>query len=90
VSAERILDRGPRCKDWPRETAFDAEVPSRPVMPSAQRRRRAVVVMSETRAAELGITPLARILSTGVSAISPEIMESTPIEASRRASPTAA
>lgn len=45
----------------------------------------AVVVMSETRAAELGITPLARILSTGVSAISPEIMGVTPIEASRRA-----
>jgi len=41
--------------------------------------------MSETRAAELGITPLARILSTGVSAISPEIMGVTPIEASRRA-----
>jgi acetyl-CoA C-acetyltransferase len=45
----------------------------------------AVVVMSDTRAAELGITPLARILGTGVSAISPEIMGVTPIEASRRA-----
>lgn len=45
----------------------------------------AVVVMSDTRAAELGITPLARILSTGVSAISPEIMGVAPIEASRRA-----
>lgn len=45
----------------------------------------AVVVMSESRAAELGITPLARILSTAVSAISPEIMGVTPIEASRRA-----
>src|ERR671937_2034226 len=34
----------------------------------------AVVVMSDTRAAELGITPLARIVATGVSALSPEIM----------------
>src|SRR5690606_38471769 len=34
----------------------------------------AVVVMSDTRARELGITPLARIVSTGVSALSPEIM----------------
>jgi acetyl-CoA C-acetyltransferase len=41
--------------------------------------------MSDVRAAELGITPLARILSTAVSAISPEIMGVTPIDASRRA-----
>jgi len=34
----------------------------------------AVVVMSDVRAAELGITPLARIVSTGVTALSPEIM----------------
>jgi acetyl-CoA C-acetyltransferase len=45
----------------------------------------ALVIMSDVRAAELGITPLARIVSTGVSAISPEIMGITPIEASRRA-----
>jgi acetyl-CoA C-acetyltransferase len=45
----------------------------------------AVVVMSDTRAAELGITPLARIVSTGVSALSPEIMGLGPVEASRRA-----
>jgi acetyl-CoA C-acetyltransferase len=45
----------------------------------------ALVIMSDTRARELGITPLARILSTGVSAISPEIMGVSPIEASRRA-----
>lgn len=45
----------------------------------------ALVVMSDTRAAELGITPLARIVSTGVSAISPEIMGLGPVEASRRA-----
>ncbi len=45
----------------------------------------AVVVMSDTLAAELGITPLARIVSTGVSALSPEIMGLGPVEASRRA-----
>ncbi len=45
----------------------------------------AVVVMSETKAAELGLTPLARIVSTGVSALSPEIMGLGPVEASRQA-----
>jgi len=45
----------------------------------------AVVVMSDTRAAELGITPLARIVSTGLSALNPEIMGLGPIEASRQA-----
>ncbi|MFP3471310.1 acetyl-CoA C-acyltransferase, partial [Micrococcus sp. SIMBA_144] len=34
----------------------------------------ALVVMSDTRAAELGLTPLARIVSTGLSALSPAIM----------------
>jgi acetyl-CoA C-acetyltransferase len=45
----------------------------------------AVVVMSDTKAAELGLTPLARIVSTGVSALSPEIMGLGPVEASRQA-----
>ncbi|MGB5702824.1 MAG: acetyl-CoA C-acetyltransferase [Polyangiales bacterium] len=45
----------------------------------------AVVVMSDTRAKELGITPLARIVSTGVSAINPEIMGLGPVEASKQA-----
>ena len=45
----------------------------------------AVVVMSDVRARELGITPLARIVSTGVSALSPEIMGLGPVESSRRA-----
>ncbi len=45
----------------------------------------AVVVMSDTMAAELGIEPLARIVSTGVSALDPEIMGLGPIEASRQA-----
>ena len=45
----------------------------------------AVVVMSDTRAAELGVTPLARIVSTGVSGLSPEIMGLGPVEATRRA-----
>ena len=45
----------------------------------------AVVVMSDTRARELGVTPLARIVSTGVTALEPEIMGLGPIEASRQA-----
>lgn len=45
----------------------------------------AVVVMSDTRARELGITPLARVVSSGVSALNPEIMGLGPIEASRQA-----
>ncbi len=44
-----------------------------------------LVVMSATRAAELGLTPLARIVSSGVSALSPEIMGLGPVEASRQA-----
>lgn len=45
----------------------------------------AVVVMSDTKAAELGIAPLARIISSGVSALDPEIMGLGPIGASRQA-----
>jgi acetyl-CoA C-acetyltransferase len=45
----------------------------------------ALVVMSDTRAKELGLTPLARVVSTGVSALSPEVMGLGPIEASRQA-----
>jgi acetyl-CoA C-acetyltransferase len=45
----------------------------------------AVVIMSDTKAAELGVTPLARIVATGVSALSPEIMGLGPVEATRRA-----
>jgi acetyl-CoA C-acetyltransferase len=45
----------------------------------------AVIVMSDTKAAELGITPLARIISSGVSGLNPEIMGLGPIEASRQA-----
>jgi acetyl-CoA C-acetyltransferase len=45
----------------------------------------AVVIMSDTKAKELGLTPLARIVSTGVSGLSPEIMGLGPIEAIRKA-----
>jgi acetyl-CoA C-acetyltransferase len=45
----------------------------------------AVVIMSDTKAAELGLTPLARIVSTGVTGLSPEIMGYGPVEASRKA-----
>jgi acetyl-CoA C-acetyltransferase len=45
----------------------------------------AVVVMSDVKAAELGLTPLARIVSSGVTGLSPEIMGLGPVEASRQA-----
>jgi acetyl-CoA C-acetyltransferase len=45
----------------------------------------AVVVMSDTKAKQLGITPLARVVSTGVSGLSPEVMGLGPVEASRQA-----
>ena len=45
----------------------------------------AVVVMSDTKAKALGLTPLARIVSSGVSGLNPEIMGLGPVEASRRA-----
>ncbi len=45
----------------------------------------AVIVMSDTKAAELGLAPLARIVGTGVTALSPEIMGLGPVEASRKA-----
>jgi acetyl-CoA C-acetyltransferase len=45
----------------------------------------AVVIMSDTKAAELGLTPLGRIVSTGLTALSPEIMGMGPVEASKQA-----
>ena len=45
----------------------------------------AVVVMSDSRAKELGIAPLARIVSTGLTALEPEYMGLGPVEASRQA-----
>ena len=45
----------------------------------------ALIVMSDVKAAELGLTPLARIVSSGVGALSPEIMGLGPVEASRQA-----
>ncbi len=45
----------------------------------------ALVIMSDTKAKSLGLTPLARIVSTGVSALSPEIMGLGPVEASKKA-----
>ncbi|MFN2452403.1 MAG: acetyl-CoA C-acyltransferase [Candidatus Dormibacteria bacterium] len=45
----------------------------------------AVVVMSDARARELGLSPLARIVSTGLTALEPEYMGLGPIGASRQA-----
>ena len=45
----------------------------------------AVVIMSDTKAAELGLKPLARVVSTGVSGLSPEIMGLGPVQAVKNA-----
>ena len=45
----------------------------------------AVVIMSDAKAKRLGITPLARIVSTAVTGLSPEIMGLGPVEATKRA-----
>jgi acetyl-CoA C-acetyltransferase len=45
----------------------------------------AVVVMSDQKAFELGLTPLARVVATGVSGLSPEIMGLGPVEATKKA-----
>jgi acetyl-CoA C-acetyltransferase len=45
----------------------------------------AVLVMSEARAEALGITPLARVVASAVSALDPEIMGLGPVEACRGA-----
>jgi acetyl-CoA C-acetyltransferase len=45
----------------------------------------AVIIMSAAKAAALGVTPLAKIISTGVTALSPEIMGLGPVEASKQA-----
>src|SRR5690625_5159955 len=45
----------------------------------------ALVIMSDTKAKELGLTPLARVVSTGVSGLSPEIMSLGPVEAVKTA-----
>jgi len=44
----------------------------------------AVMVMSDTKARQLGITPLARVVASGVSGLNPEIMGLGPIEAIRQ------
>jgi len=45
----------------------------------------ALVIMSDEKAKQLGLTPLARIVSTGVTALSPEIMGYGPVESSQQA-----
>ena len=45
----------------------------------------ALVIMSDVKAKELGLTPLARIVSTGVSGLSPEIMGLGPVQAVKNA-----
>jgi acetyl-CoA C-acetyltransferase len=77
TSAERLAALEPAFRDGGSVTAGN----SCPLSDGAA----VVVVMSDTRARELGIPPLARIVSTGLSALEPELMGLGPIEASRQA-----
>ena len=45
----------------------------------------AVLVMSDTKAKAMGLSPIARIVSSGVSALNPEIMGLGPIDACKQA-----
>ena len=45
----------------------------------------AVIVRSDPKAKELGLTPLARIIASGVTGLNPEIMGMGPVEACRQA-----
>jgi acetyl-CoA C-acetyltransferase len=45
----------------------------------------ALIIMSDTKARDLGLTPIARIVSTGVTGLSPELMGYGPVQASRQA-----
>src|SRR5699024_8951647 len=49
----------------------------------------ALVIMSDTKAKELGLTPLARVVATAATGLSPEIMGLGPIDATRKVLKTA-
>src|SRR5215210_4079030 len=73
---EKLSELEPACKPGGKVTAGN----SCPLNDGAA----AVVVMSDTRARELGIEPRARIIASSVSGVEPEIMGVGPIEAVRR------
>ncbi|MDI3417612.1 acetyl-CoA C-acetyltransferase [Streptomyces luteolus] len=77
VTYEKVADLGPVFRPDGRVTAGNCC----PLNDGAA----ALVIMSDTKARRLGITPLARIVATGVSGLSPEIMGLGPVEATRRA-----
>lgn len=87
TSLERLAELRPVLRDWPgtdgrgglggRVTAGNTTV--------AGDGAAALVVMSATRAAELGVEPLARVVATAVSGLAPEVMGVGPIQATRRA-----
>src|SRR6266540_649988 len=83
VRSQNLAEDAIKAGFWAREIT-PVTLPSGAVV-SADDGAAAVIVMSDTRAQELGITPLARIVSTGVTALSPEIMGLGPVEASRQA-----
>jgi len=77
TSLEKLAALQPAFRDGGRVTAGN----SCPLNDGAA----AVVVMSDARARELGIPPLARIVATGLCALEPEYMGLGPIAASRQA-----
>ena len=87
VAADDGPRPGPRWRRWPRCSRCSARTARSPPGNCCPLNdgAAAVVIMSDRKAAELGITPLARIVATGVTALSPEIMGLGPVEASRQA-----
>ncbi len=77
TSLERLATLEPAFREGGRVTAGN----SCPLNDGAA----AVLVMSDRRARELSIPPLARIVATGLSALEPEVMGLGPIDASRQA-----
>jgi acetyl-CoA C-acetyltransferase len=76
TSLERLADLKPAFREGGSVTAGN----SCPLSDGAA----AVLVMSEAKAAELGVTPLVRIVASAVSGVEPELMGVGPIEAVRR------
>ena len=81
TTAEKLGKLDPVLKQWLGDAATVTAGNACPLNDGAA----AVVVMSEAKVKELGLTPLARIVSSDVSGINPEIMGLGPVDASRQA-----
>ncbi|NLY93115.1 MAG: acetyl-CoA C-acetyltransferase [Myxococcales bacterium] len=81
TTAEKLGQLEPVLKQWLGDAATVTAGNACPLNDGAA----AVLVMSEKKVKELGLTPLARVVSSGVSGLNPEIMGLGPIDASRQA-----